>query len=163
MVRIPTDLGGLNVRVTLLLILAGWGDFLLATAVFFLARYLAGKLDEKEVLGWQKNWERRRGYRRPIRDLATVYLRNAKRIHIASLPLGGSVVAALVFILLGLSGVIATEARILRAVAVVDAGFLLPLYLSCRVFGRGLCSVGEKILLLADRLDREVTGQDRGS
>lgn len=159
MVRIPTDLGGLNVRVTLLLILAGWGIFLLATAVFFLARYLTGILDEKEVLGWQRNWERKHGHRRPIKDLATVYLRNAKRIHIASLPLGGSVIAALVFILLGLSGVIATEPRILWAVAVVDAGYLLPLYLSCRVFGRGLCSVGEKILLLANRLERDTAEQ----
>lgn len=158
MVRILSGFGGLNLKVVIFLIVTGWGIFVLATVAFSLLKYQARRLDEGEVRKWQSNWERKRGYRRPIREFATVFLKGEKQISIANLPLGLSVLVAPLFILLALSGLIAVEARILWAFAVVEIGQLIPAYLGTKMIVRGLRLVGDKILVLAANLeDRDLT------
>lgn len=163
MVRISLDLGVLNLKEVVLILLMGWGLFVLATAAFFLLRYQVKKLDETEVLRWQGNWERKHGHRRPIRDFAIVFLKGAKQIKFASYLFGGSVLAGLIFLSLTLLRILATKAHHLLqdpgvvtsiwAVAVVDFGVLFPSYLSARMIAGGLRSVGEKIVMLAANLD----------
>ena len=170
MVRIPPDFGNLSLTEVIFITLGGWGIFALATGIFFLLKYQAGTLEQGEVLKWQRNWERRRGQRRPIADFSIVYFNGAKRIRFASYLLGGAVLFGLVFHSVILLGIIAWKAHHLLqdrgvvtgiwASAAVDFSVLLPSYLAAKLISRGLRSVGEKILkLAANRPDRDATGQ----
>lgn len=141
----------------------GWGLLVPATGAFFLLRYQARKLDEREVLKWQRNWERKRGYRRPVRDFATVFLKGAKRTRFASHLCGGVVLVGLIFLSLTLLAIVATRSHHLlqqRGVvtslwvgAVFDMGILLPAYLCGKIISHGLRVIGEKILVFAANLD----------
>lgn len=159
----PLNLGDLNLREVFLIALMGWGLFVPAIGTFLLLRYQARKLDEREILRWQGNWERRRRRPRAIRDFATVFMKGAKRIRFASHLCGGLVLVGLAFLSLTLLTIFGTQAHHLLEqrevvtslwlVAVFDIGILLPAYLSAKVISRGLRSVGEKVLLIAANLE----------
>lgn len=158
MVRILSGFGGLNLKIVIFLIVTGWGIFVLAAVAFSLLKYQARRLDEGEVCKWQDNWERKRGYRRPIREFATVFLKGAKQVSIANLPLGLSVLVAPLFIVLALSGLIVVKASMVWAFAVIEVGQLIPAYLATKMIVQGLRLMGDKILMLAASLeDRDVT------
>ncbi len=141
--------------------LSGWGLFILATGIFFLLRYQARKLDEREVLRWQSNWERRREYRRPIRDFATLFLKGAERISFANRLVGVIILAVPIFICLALLGLLAMKAHYLLALALLEIGFLLPAYLGAKMIARGLRLLGEKILTLASNPPNSHTTRQR--
>ena len=163
MVRIPVDLGGLNLKEVLLLFLMGWGLLVPAAGAFLLLRYQARKLDEREILRWQSNWERRRGQRRAIRDFATVFIKGAKRIRFVSYLCGSFVLVSLICFSFTFLAMLATQAHHLLqqrgvvaslwAVAMVDIGILLPAYLCGKIISRGMHSVGERLMVLAADLE----------
>jgi hypothetical protein len=159
----PLDLGDLNIKEVLLIFLMGWGLVVPAAGAFLLLRYQARKLDEREILRWRSNWERRRGQRRAIRDFATVFIKGAKRIRFVSYLCGSLVLVGLIFLSFTFLAMLATQAHHLLqqrgvitslwAVAVVDIGILLPAYFCGKIISRGMRSVGEKVLVLAADLE----------
>lgn len=153
MVRIPLDLAGLDLKATFIIV-GGWGIFLLALGVFFLLRSYAKKLNEQKVVKWQRNWERRRGQRRSIRDFATLFLKASQRLSSASYPFAVLALAVLVFISIAFFRLISIETSLVWAFAVVEVGFFIPAYLSIKMVSGGLRSVGEKISTLAADLEK---------
>lgn len=167
MVRISLDFGSLSITEVVLFTSAGWGLLVPSAGAYFLFKYTARKLDEGEVVRRQSNAERKLGFRPPVKEFATFHLKMARQIRVASYLSASGLLLGLVFNSWILLGILATRSQhvlqsrgvitALWALGVFDFGVLLPAYLCAVMISRGFRTVGEKILLLADRLEGQMT------